>query len=172
MTWDVSALFRHHSGMLMQGLRRRGFSAEAAADIVQDTFVRMLSIRAGSSDATVIPDNPQGYLQRIARNLSIDLARRDRSSPFAGVSLDEMHGVSDSRPSQERVLIDRQKLTAIAAALDTLPPQTRRAFELYRSGERTIAEVGREIGLSTSRTGALIKQAYTHLRHHLRDAGD
>jgi len=168
--WDVSTLFHRYQRDMTRYLRRRGVSADAAADIVQEAFLRVLAMRAGSQGQTAFaPDNPGGYLQRVVRNLSIDLARRECHAPFAGISVDELEDVADGLPSQERVIADRQRLAAVAAALDSLPDSTRRAFELYRLGDRTIADVAAELGLSTSWTGALIKSAYTHLREHLRD---
>ncbi|HWK38129.1 MAG TPA: sigma factor-like helix-turn-helix DNA-binding protein, partial [Hyphomicrobium sp.] len=47
--------------------------------------------------------------------------------------------------------------------LAELPEKTRRAFELHRLGEHTLAEVGEKIGLSTARTWALVHEAYRHL---------
>ncbi len=171
--WDLAFLFQHYGGDITRNLRRRGLSAVAAADLTQETFLRVLTLRAGAgADGQFIPDNPRGYLKRVASNLFIDLRRRERHSPFVATSADGFDAVGDQAPSQERALVDRHKLAAVAAALDMLPERTRRAFEMHRLGGRTIAEVAVELGLSTSRTGALIKEAYNHIRHHVRSELD
>ncbi len=171
--WDLATLFQSYGSDITRNLRRRGLSQEAAADIAQETFLRVLTLRAGTgTEGQFVADNPRGYLRRVARNLFIDLKRRERHSPFIDTPAESLDAVGDQRPSQEQALADRQKLAAVAAALDMLPERTRRAFEMHRLGGRTIAEVAVELGLSTSRTGALIKEAYNHIRSQVRGESD
>lgn len=169
MKWDLSTLFRRYNGDVTKALRRRGLSSEAAADIAQETFLRVLAAgpRAGG-DSRAVDDNPRAYLLRVARNLSIDLGRRESRSPFIGAAIDLLEA-PDEAPSQETRLSDLQKLSAVAAALDELPERTRRAFEMHRLGERTVAEIAEELGLSVSRTAALIKDAYHHIRSRVQE---
>jgi RNA polymerase sigma-70 factor (ECF subfamily) len=168
--WDLSNLFRRYNADLTMALRRRGLSSDAAADIAQETFLRVLTVgsRMGA-DREPDGDNPRGYLLRVARNLSIDLGRREGRSPFIGVAIDLYEATPDQAPSQEARLSDRQKLAAVAAALDELPERTRRAFEMHRLGERTLAEIAEALGLSVSRTAALIKDAYHHIRSRVAE---
>jgi RNA polymerase sigma-70 factor (ECF subfamily) len=49
------------------------------------------------------------------------------------------------------------------AALAELPERTRKAFELHRLDERTISDIAQELGLSTTRTWTLIREAYRHI---------
>ncbi|HEY8259871.1 MAG TPA: RNA polymerase sigma factor [Methylosinus sp.] len=168
--WDLSNLFRRYNADLTMALRRRGLSSDAAADIAQETFLRVLTVgsRMGA-DREPDGDNPRGYLLRVARNLSIDLGRREGRSPFIGAAIDLFEATPDQAPSQEARLSDRQKLAAVAAALDELPERTRRAFEMHRLGERTLAEIAEALGLSVSRTAALIKDAYHHIRSRVAE---
>jgi len=168
--WDLSKLFRRYNADLTMALRRRGLSSDAAADVAQETFLRVLTVgsRMGA-DREPDADNPRGYLLRVARNLSIDLGRREGRSPFIGAAIDLYEAAPDQAPSQEARLSDRQKLSAVAAALDELPERTRRAFEMHRLGERTIAEIAEALGLSVSRTAALIKDAYHHIRSRVAE---
>ena len=77
--------------------------------------------------------------------------------------------VADPFPDPETVVYSRQCLARTAAALTTLPDRTRKAFELHRLSGRTIAQVAEELGLSTTRTWALIRDAYRHLLNHVGD---
>jgi RNA polymerase sigma-70 factor (ECF subfamily) len=168
--WDLSNLFRRYNADLTMALRRRGLSSDAAADIAQETFLRVLTVGARmGADREPDSDNPRGYLLRVARNLSIDLGRREGRSPFIGAAIDLFEATPDQAPSQEARLSDRQKLAAVAAALDELPERTRRAFEMHRLGERTLAEIAEALGLSVSRTAALIKDAYHHIRSRVAE---
>jgi RNA polymerase sigma-70 factor (ECF subfamily) len=108
-------------------------------------------------------NNPAAYLFRVARNLSIDHLRRERLLNRVDLCPDGFAAILDPSPSQEVVVYDRQKLALTAAALAELPEKTRRAFELHRMEEMTVAEVAAELGLSRSRVWALVRDAYEHI---------
>lgn len=160
MAWDIQKLFRSHARDITRSLLRRGFAEETAADITQDTFLRVLATvpRDGAAH-----HNPKAYLYQVSRNLSVDYKRRERLRMTVELSDEALAQIGDSSPSPETVIHDRQRLALVAAALAELPERTRTAFELHRLGDRTIAEVARELDLSTTRTWALIREAYRHL---------
>lgn len=160
VAWDLQKLFRRHSGDIAKSLRRRGLSEETAADLTQDTFLRVLISPPGES---VTIHNPAAYLFRIARNLGIDHVRRERHLPRADLPPDDFAAIVDVGPSPETAVYDRQKLALTAAALSELPERTRRAFEMHRLDEMTIAAVAAELDLSPSRTWSLIRDAYEHI---------
>lgn len=68
----VDHLFRHHYGKMVAILTRFfGLSyLETIEDAVQDTF-----IKATSQWRTKIPDNPEAWLNRVAKNRTIDILR-------------------------------------------------------------------------------------------------
>jgi RNA polymerase sigma-70 factor (ECF subfamily) len=72
----VDHLFRHEAGKMVAVLTRVfGFpNMEQAEDLVQDTIIQALeSWKFGK-----LPDNPQAWLYRVAKNKAIDLIRRDK----------------------------------------------------------------------------------------------
>ncbi|MGO1076531.1 RNA polymerase sigma factor [Inquilinus sp. CA228] len=160
MTWDLHGLFDRHAREIQRFLRRRGHTAETAADLTQDTFARLLT-------ATPKGDNPRAYLHQVARNLSIDFDRRERRMGCAAISDEQAATIADPAPWPETIVHDRQKLAIVDRALAELPARTRRAFEAHRLGEKTLSEIGEELGLSTTRTWTLIREAYRHLRDRL-----
>lgn len=165
MSWDIQKLFRRHAGDIARSLRRRGFTPETAADITQDTFLRVIASPPGEGAAT---HNPAAYLFRISRNLGIDHRRRERVLVRVDLGEREFASIADPSPSAETVVYDRQRLALTEAALAELPERTRRAFALHRIGEWTIAETAAELGLSTTRTWVLIRDAYEHIDARLR----
>lgn len=166
MGWDLATLFRRHATDIAQALRRRGLTADMAADLTQDTFVRVLT----SPPAENAPvSNPAAYLFRVARNLSIDHQRRERLLNRVDLGVEGFEALLDPSPSQYVVVYDRQKLALTAAALAELPEKTRRAFELHRIEEMTVAEVAAELSLSRSRVWALVREAYEHIDLRLND---
>src|SRR5262245_57213186 len=74
---DLDALFRRYSRELNSYAYRRLKDREAAADVVQDGFLRFLVWSRERSDA-VLPNGPRFFLWRVVGNLTIDLVRRNR----------------------------------------------------------------------------------------------
>ena len=72
----VDHLFRHEAGKMVSVLTRIfGFpNIEQAEDIVQDTIVKALEVWKWGK----IPDNPQAWLYKVAKNKAIDLIRKEK----------------------------------------------------------------------------------------------
>lgn len=160
MSWDIQSLFRRHAKEITRALRRRGLNAETAADITQDTFLRVL---ASPPEDGTLNHNPRAYLHQVSRHLSINHVERVRRSAMIDISDEIWTQIADPAPSPEVVVFDRQRLRQVEAALAELPERTRIAFERHRLGDQTIAAIGQELGLSTTRTWALIREAYRHI---------
>lgn len=160
MGWDIQGLFLLHAKGIARSLMRKGMFGEAAADITQDTFECVIA-RPPAHDAP--NHNPKAYLYQVARNLGINQQRRDALIRTVDLDSDEARQQADPSPSPERIVYSRQCLQETYQALEALPERTRMAFEMHRLGERTIAEVGEELGISTTRAWTLIHQAYRHL---------
>lgn len=160
MAWDLHKLFLRHANGITRSLRRRGLSEETAADITQDTFLRVLMVPPTEN---VTNTNPAAYLYQVSRNLGINHQRRERLIDRVDLCDETIANIVDPHPLQDMVVYDRQKLKLTQTALAELPERTRRAFELHRLGDLTINQVGQEIGLSTTRTWALIREAYRHI---------
>ncbi|MDT3378384.1 RNA polymerase sigma factor [Labrys neptuniae] len=166
MVLDIHALFLRHAKEISNTLRRRGVTADNAADLTQETFLRLLS---AGSHAEVHHANPRALLHRIARNLRIDQQRRERLVLKDDLADEAFAAISDDKPLPETIVIDRQRLAIVTAALADLPDRTRQAFQMHRLGERTISEIAQELGLSTTRTWTLIREAYLHVRARLHE---
>jgi RNA polymerase sigma factor (sigma-70 family) len=72
----IDHLFRHESGKMIAVLSRLlGLqNLETAQDIVQDTLLQAMS----SWSYNKLPDNPEAWLYRVAKNKAIDFIRREK----------------------------------------------------------------------------------------------
>jgi len=75
---DVEHLFRHSSGRMLSALTRvlGVHNLDLAEDAVQDTLCRALETWKFGR----IPDDPQAWLIRAARNRAVDVIRRERTA--------------------------------------------------------------------------------------------
>jgi RNA polymerase sigma-70 factor (ECF subfamily) len=158
VAFDVQDLFRRHSRELKRFLRRRGASADNAADIMQETFLRLLTAAPGGP-----VENMQAYIFRTASNLSIDLARKERLLPLVDDADDVLGRLADEAPSPERVLLSRQELVLLQAAFNQVPSQPREVF-LARLDGKTFAEIGRSLGIAPQTAFSQVLKVMMHLK--------
>lgn len=162
--WDVQDLFRRHGRELKRFLQRRGVSTDTAADLTQDTFLRLL---VGTPSAPI--GNARAYLFRTANNLSIDLARRQRLLPLIDDAEAVFGSLADESPSAERVVMSRQELAILQRALDEVPDGPRDVF-LARLDGLTFDEIGRRLGIPTRTAFSRMVKVLAHLKSALDSA--
>ena len=160
MAWDFQGLFGRHARGISRALQRRGFDQEVAADLTQDTFLRVMSAAPEGEPPEALM---QAYLYKVARNLGINHAKRE--ALFRPVDMDtpEAQAALARAPDTETLVASREQLRLVRAILMSLPELQRRAFLLHRIGNLPIARIAGEIGLSTTRTWELIRGAYREI---------
>lgn len=148
---------------LLAVLRRRTKDAEVAADLVQDLFVRLLSIR------TILPDQQQAraYVFRMAVNIAIDRARCEmrRQEILNGIHL----LFEDAVPDPETLAVSRDQIRRIAEALDELPPKCREVFMLARVQGLPHKEIAAHLGVSISLVEKYQSRAFRHCKGRLAE---
>lgn len=131
---DLHTLYSNHHGWLAGWLRRRLCNIPEAADIAQDTFVRILV-------SGRLPDvaNSRQYLAQIANGLVIDFWRRqdiERAYMEAIAWLPEAEV-----PSPESRLLTIEALTTVDRLLSRLPAFTRKVFLLAQLDGLTLQQI-------------------------------
>lgn len=129
-------------------LRRwlRAFSALDDADVddlVQETYA-VLATRP-SVDEIV---DPRAYAFQTARSLFLQSVRRAKIVSIHSVADLSSLEVPDDAPSPFQHVAGREDLRQIAAAIESMPPQTRRAFTLRRVDGLSQREVAAATNLS------------------------
>lgn len=164
MAWNISESFRTYHAMLQGFLRKHGASHDLAADITQETYLRILNVQPLAK-----PLNESAYLTRIARNISIDWHRRQRFLDIVPNGEPVLPYIADETPSAERAVISRQELRILQKALDELPPDIRRVFFARQEG-LTFAEIGARYGLSQHTVFSQMTRILLFLRQRLEAA--
>lgn len=160
MAWDFQSLFRRHAPGIARSLRRRGLDAEAAADLTQDTFARVIA-RGPAQDVSDYLS--RAYLYRVARNLGINHAKRQALVLSLPLEQSEAQWALAREPDAETILASREQLPLVAAVLAELPERQRCAFLLHRVENWPIARIAEEIGLSPTRTWELVRDTYRRI---------
>ncbi|MBB5610067.1 MULTISPECIES: sigma-70 family RNA polymerase sigma factor [unclassified Janthinobacterium] len=138
----ISNMYRQNHGWLLGWLRSKLGSAVDAADVAQDTYVRVI-------DTGRLPEYEQqsrAYLARIAKHLVVDLQRRRRLEYAYLEAL--AHFSADQMPSVEQRAITLQTLCLLDAALDRLPLRVREAFLLSQFDGLTYQTIAERMGVS------------------------
>jgi RNA polymerase sigma-70 factor (ECF subfamily) len=135
-----------------------------AEDLVQDVFV---SLQVRGSAETI--DNVEGYLFRVAANALMRRHKR-RGWDWAGHEplVDGDWPTDDASP--ERVLMGKEAMSRVVAALADLPPRSSEAFFLHRFEEMTYAAIAARMNISTKAVDHAIQRALKHLSRALEAA--
>ena len=139
----------HHYQELLNFLRRAVPDRDTAADLVQESYARVL---AAQKSGLAVHD-PRAMLYRTARNLVIDLHRRvgarSRAAMEAEVSSPDPEAVAGpSALEPETIVASREGLSAVLATIDRLPPRCREAFILCKFDGLRHAEIAERMGIS------------------------
>jgi RNA polymerase sigma-70 factor (ECF subfamily) len=149
-------LYRDHRGWLESWLRRRMGNGCDAADLSQDTFLRVLA----SSQKVADLHEPRAYLLTVGKRLLSNFYQR-RSLEQAYLNALALLP-EDSVPSPEQRWLLLETLQALDELLDGLPTAVRRAFlwsQLEGLGYQQIAE---RLQVSERTIKRYMAQAYEH----------
>lgn len=149
-----------HGPALRRYFLRRADAADAD-DLVQEVF---LALQARGGGAPI--DNVEGYLFRTAANV---LGMRRRKGGWRWGWQEDVETAEDlvDDLSPERILIAKQALEQVVAALSSMPPRTAQAFFLYRFGQLSQEEVARRMGVSLKAVEKFLRKAMRYLLDHM-----
>ncbi|WP_237772494.1 sigma-70 family RNA polymerase sigma factor [Herbaspirillum robiniae] len=140
---SLDRMYSGHHNWLVQWLQRKLGNTVDAADLAQDTYVRVAS---GASMPR--PEEARPYLVRIARNLVIDLYRRRK---LEAAYVDALSSLPETAaPSHEETLIALQTLGAIDRALDSLPAKVRETFLMSQFDGQTYSAIADSLGIAVA----------------------
>ena len=153
---EIATLYTDHHNWLQGWLRRRLGHAGDAADLAQDTFLRLLTSPAHEALSGPLRE-PRAYLATVARRLLVNHLRRqslEQAYLQALAALPEPQA-----PSPEQQLLILQALQEIDAMLDALAPKVRAVFILSQIEGLTYAAIAEELGIGLRSVKRYMAQA-------------
>ncbi len=154
----LADLVERHRPEILGYLTRMLGDEHEAQDACQEAFLRAHRafgrLAAGS--------NSRAWLYRIATNCALN-ARRGRARKAARL----VHVDPDTLPASPAPAVDRERLEAVARAVDMLPPRQRAALMLRQFQGLDYAEIAASLGGNEAAARANVYQAVKKLRASL-----
>ena len=158
-------LFNKYRAALLRHVERLVHSREDAAELVQETYLRVMrQLQTSHFEAAA-----RAYLFQTATNLAHDHYRRGRHR-----SHDRLDDLPESQlavgdPPPEQLAAADETLARLRSAILQLPAPTREVLLRARVQSQTYAQIGRELGMSIRTVERRMAQAMQLLTTTLQD---
>jgi RNA polymerase sigma-70 factor (ECF subfamily) len=156
--FNATEILLGHRPALLRFLAARRVSREDAEDLLQDLFIRF----EGRSFGPIVYS--RAYLYRAVDNLLLDRrrsARRRAEREVAWVGTQNEGSMEiDDRPSAERSLLARERLSVASQTLAALPDRTATIFRKFRLEGIGQKQIAAELGISLSAVEKHLQKAY------------
>ena len=161
----IERLFREHNESLIRFLMARLKSHQAALEVAQEAYVRLLSLDQPGAISFL-----RAFLFRTAANLAVDRLRREQIHARATES--PVFSESSDLRTPEREVASAQELEHLQRLVAQLPEKCQEAFYLSRVQGLSCAEIGPRLGLSERMVRVHVVRAMLFCRMHLDTVGD
>ena len=156
---QVAGLYGAHHSWLQDWLRVRLNCSQQAADMAQDTFIRiLLSERRKPMLGELL--EPRHFLVTVARRVMVDSFRRRALEQAYLQLLAEQPEQYEISPEERLLLIET--LHALSAMLDGLGPKVKQAFLLSQLQGLGYKEIAVRLGVCVSSVTKYIARATEH----------
>lgn len=162
-TEELELAFKAHAGELRSFLYRHLRNTETAADLAQETYLRLL--RQPPRKPVL---NLRGFIFRIARNLAIDHARSRGTRDQHDQGMAYLYEVTGESPELFEVVAAHRELASLAEALQRLPAQCQQIFLLCRLQGMPHKQTAEQLGISVSTVEKQLAIALDFLRQCLQ----
>ena len=139
--------------LLMQYLEHNWRNRSDLPDLRQEVYVRVYQAALEN-----IPEKPRQFLIATARNLLIDRVRHEQVIPIESAADLETLGVAVETPGPERIVMARDELRRLQAALDRLAPRVREVVVLARIEGLSRGEIAQRLGITEVTVSSYLSQ--------------
>ncbi len=159
---QVVVIVETATASLQRYVRTMVRDSDEAADVTQEACLRLLT----AARANGLPDCPEAWLRRVARNLVVSSVRRRQTATRYADRLAERGVV----PALEQGIVDRERHDAVRLALKIARTDDRDAIVMAANGFAT-REIAARLGRSEIATRTHLSRARGRLRERLAAAG-
>ncbi len=138
---DIATLYADHHGWLQGWLRKKLGSTACAADVAQDTFMRLLD-----REDAVAAREPRAFLATVAQRVLFNHYRRQKLEQAYFEVLAQLPPLHAPSPEERALLL--ATVSELDRMLDGLPPPVKRAFLLRQLDELPQEDIARQLGIS------------------------
>ncbi len=156
-------LYARHKGALYRYLQRLTRDAEAANDLFQEVWGKIIASR----DRYEVRAQFKTFLFQIAHNCAVDYFRRiGRSWAHHSADIAELADMipGEEAEAPESRASSAEVQSAFRRALDALPPEQRDVFLLYEECGLSLEEIGRVTGVAKETAKSRLRYAVSKLR--------
>ncbi len=157
---------RSHEPALRGFLHARFPGLREADDVVQESFVRVLRARATHGIT-----NAKSFLFSTARNLALDLLRREKVIPFESIEVSALPFVLDQGRNAADHLCHAEELHLLQAAIAALPSRCREVLALRKLHGLPREEIACRLGISPATVNAQIALGMLRCRRYFQARG-
>lgn len=140
----IESMYQDHHAWLRQWLNQRISHPMSAADLVQDTFMKLLQ----SKQQLLEIKEPRAFLLHIAKHIMIDKQRRQHLEKNYLASLEQQLEQYESQLSQQDISDTIDLLDFLSVALADTSLYVRQAFVMYYFEGYSQSEIAVEINKS------------------------
>jgi RNA polymerase sigma factor (sigma-70 family) len=164
----LRAFFERRENLILF-LAARTRDMAAAEDLVQDLYLKIAGL-----EPTAEVRAPEALLYRMAANLMVDhvrsAQRSSRRSAEWRIETRTVLGGQDvaQEAAADELVIGKERVRQLAAAVAALPPQMGRAFRLHKLEGMSQAQTAQAMGVSVKMVEAHIAAAIKQLAQRLR----
>ena len=154
-----------HEGKL-RGYLRRIVDVGEVDDVVQETYLRLLKVRAVREIAS-----PSGLLFATARNAVRDIFRRRAVAKTTSVAETDCSRVFDDGPGVSEMVGRKQEVELLDAAIRALPDRCRTVLILRKYENLSHREIAARMGISPHTVEAQLTKAVTRIEEYFARHG-
>jgi RNA polymerase sigma-70 factor (ECF subfamily) len=161
--WFTDEVHAHES-QLKAYLRGSFPAVRDVEDVIQESYLRIWKARMAQPIRST-----KSFLFRVARNLALDLVRRDRISPIANVVDLNALGTAGHGPGVVELACTQDEVRMLARAIHMLPVRCRQVIVLRQIDGLSQRQIALQLGISVLTVQVHVVNGLRRIEEYFRE---